>query len=87
MATMNISLPDALKQFVDEEIAEGSFASASDYMRDLIRQRQRQKYEDKLRQALYDGLNSGPAIIQDEQFFDRIREEIRQRAEQRAIAE
>ena len=41
MATMNMSLPDELKEFVDEEVRAGGYASTSDYMRDLIRQRQR----------------------------------------------
>ena len=45
MATMNISLTDPLKQFVDEEVSEGGYSSTSDYVRDLIRQRQRRKTE------------------------------------------
>ena len=37
MATMNISLPDQMKQWVEEQVATGRYANASDYMRDLIR--------------------------------------------------
>ena len=37
MATMNISLPDALKDYVESRVAEGRYSKASDYMRDLIR--------------------------------------------------
>lgn len=37
MATMNVSLPHALKAVVDERVASGEYASASDYVRDLIR--------------------------------------------------
>jgi antitoxin ParD1/3/4 len=37
MATMNVSLPDALKAVVEERVASGDYASASDYVRDLIR--------------------------------------------------
>lgn len=37
MATMNISLPDQMKEWVDERIEDGSYASASDYVRDLVR--------------------------------------------------
>ena len=33
MATMNMSLPDQLKDFVDEEVREGGYASTSDYAR------------------------------------------------------
>lgn len=37
MATMNVSLPDRMKKRVLERIARGSYANASDYVRDLIR--------------------------------------------------
>lgn len=37
MATMNVSLPQALKSVVDDRVASGEYASASDYVRDLIR--------------------------------------------------
>lgn len=40
MATMNISLPDQMKQWVEEQVATGRYANASDYMRDLIRRDQ-----------------------------------------------
>jgi antitoxin ParD1/3/4 len=37
MATMNISLPDQMKEWVDATVEDGSYASASDYVRDLVR--------------------------------------------------
>ena len=37
MATMNISLPDDLKAFVDAQVAEHAYGSTSEYLRDLIR--------------------------------------------------
>ena len=40
MATMNISLPDQMKQWVEEQVATGRYANASDLMRDVIRERQ-----------------------------------------------
>ncbi|MFZ5657026.1 MAG: type II toxin-antitoxin system ParD family antitoxin [Pseudomonadota bacterium] len=79
MATMNISLPDPLKQFVDEEVREGGFASTSDYMRDLLRQRQRAKAEEALRQAIAEGLASGLAVPVDAARFDRMRKDLRDR--------
>jgi len=78
--TMNISLTDPLKHFIDEEVRDGGFASTSDYMRDLIRQRQRQKSEDTLRSLIADGLASGPAVPVDAGWFDRMRERARSRA-------
>ena len=37
MATMNISLPDEMKAFVEERVESGRYANASDFMRDLVR--------------------------------------------------
>ncbi len=37
MATMNISLPDQMKAWVEEQAASGDYANSSDYVRDLIR--------------------------------------------------
>ena len=82
MATMNISLTDPLKQFVDDEVREGGFASTSDYMRDLIRQRQRRKAEETLRALIAEGLASGPAVPMAPDFFDQMRERARERAGQ-----
>ena len=46
MATMNISLPDLMKDWVQSQIDEGKYASTSDYVRDLIRKDREDK--DKL---------------------------------------
>lgn len=80
MATMNISLADPLKEFVDEEVREGGYSSTSDYMRDLIRQRQREKAAAFLRQLIAEGMASGPATPIESDYFDRMRERARQRA-------
>ncbi len=40
MATMNVSLPEALKEFVDRKVAEASYGTASEYVRELIRRDQ-----------------------------------------------
>lgn len=71
MATMNISLPDELKQFVDQQVAEHAYGSSSEYLRELIR---KQRDVEKLRGLLLDGANSGPATPMAADFFDRMRE-------------
>ncbi|MFO0413341.1 MAG: type II toxin-antitoxin system ParD family antitoxin [Brevundimonas sp.] len=40
MATMNISLPDQMKAWVEAQSADGRYANSSDYVRDLIRREQ-----------------------------------------------
>jgi antitoxin ParD1/3/4 len=57
MATMNISLPDAMREWVEAQVASGEYANASDYLRDLIRHDQRQR--EALRLALIEGERSG----------------------------
>jgi antitoxin ParD1/3/4 len=37
MATMNVSLPEEMKEWVEQQSVDGKFANASDYVRDLIR--------------------------------------------------
>jgi antitoxin ParD1/3/4 len=78
VATMNVSLPDPLKQFVDEEVREGGFASTSDYMRDLIRQRQRQKAAEFLRRLIAEGMATPSTPVTGETFA-QMRKELRER--------
>ena len=43
MAQMNISIPEKLKSWVELRVSDGSYASSSDYLRDLVRQDQREQ--------------------------------------------
>lgn len=58
MQSMNISLPEPLKKFVDGQIAEGRYSSVSEYVRELIRADEKRKAEDRLEAMLLEGLNS-----------------------------
>ncbi len=60
MATMNISLPNPMRNWVEKQINAGQYSSNSDYVRDLIRrdQQQREKHE-ALQKAITEGLESG----------------------------
>ena len=62
MATMNISLPDPLRDYVDEEVSKGAFSSASEYFRQLIRDDQKRKARERLEELLLEGLESGDPI-------------------------
>jgi antitoxin ParD1/3/4 len=76
MATMNISLPDDLKSFVDAQVA-GRYSTSSKYVRELIRREQDlQTLRDKLLEGAASPLE-GPA---DEAYFEGLRERIRKRA-------
>lgn len=56
MESMNISLPEPLKQFVDRQIASGRYSSASEYVRELIREDEKRKAEGRLEALLLEGL-------------------------------
>lgn len=72
MATMNISLPDPMRDWVQAQIEIGKYASSSDYVRDLIRKDQdkRDKFE-ALQLAITEGLESGPATPFDKKAFKK----------------
>ena len=62
MATMNISVPDPMKDWVQAQINEGKYASSSDYVRDLIRKDQQGKEKlAALQAAITLGIESGSA--------------------------
>ena len=54
MATMNVSLPDAMKSWVEERSRSGRYSNASDYVRDLIRHDQDRIEKIARMQALVD---------------------------------
>lgn len=62
MVTMNVSLPEQMKSWVEQQTKGGRFANSSDYVRDLIRRDQeRGVVIAELQTAIDAGLNSGPA--------------------------
>lgn len=63
MQSMNISLPDPLKQFVDGQIARGRYSSASEYVRELIRADERRKAEEQLEAKLLEGLSGAESEL------------------------
>lgn len=66
MATMNISLPDNLKSFIDARVSNDGYGNVSEYVRDLVRQDQKRKeqeeserkYLEQLREDVQIGLDA-----------------------------
>jgi len=73
MGTMNISLPDSLKAFVEEEVARGGFSTSSEYIRQLIR---RDQDRARLRSLLLEGAASPVDTTVDEDYFAALRARI-----------
>ena len=61
MTTMNISVPDEMKAFVEARMAQEGFASASEYLRALIRDAQKRQAKRELEAKFREALESGPA--------------------------
>ena len=62
MSTINISLPDSMKEFVNKRMTEGHYSTVSEYVRQLIRQEQEREVDRQLAEKLLEGDNSGPPI-------------------------
>lgn len=77
MASMNVSLPNPMKDWVDAQIEGGKYASVSDYVRDLIRRDQiKQDKREALIQALIDGEESGVSPRQVPEIWERLKREM-----------
>lgn len=73
MATMNISLPDKMKQWVEEQVETGRFGNSSDYMRDLVRRDQeRADARQKLQDMVDDARASGISSLGREELLERV---------------
>jgi antitoxin ParD1/3/4 len=82
MTTLNISLPKSMKGFVESQIKARGYATASEYVRDLIRDAQKQAARQRLEQLILEGINSGDPIPVNEEFW-RVRREKLARSVQR----
>jgi antitoxin ParD1/3/4 len=78
MATMNISLPDSLRDFVESRVNEGGYSTASEYFRDLVRSDQKRESQQRLEALLLEGLES-PAHELTSADWDHIRQEVRRK--------
>lgn len=74
MSTMNISLPEALKSFVDEQVESRGYGTSSEYVRELIR---RDQDRQRLRTLLLEGASSAPTKPVSEVYFERLRKRAR----------
>jgi antitoxin ParD1/3/4 len=70
MQSMNISLPERLKEFVDGQIASGRYSSASEYVRELIRDDEKRKAEERLEALLLEGLSGEQSKLTRKDFAD-----------------
>lgn len=75
MATMNISLPDQMKAFVELQARKEGFGTVSEYLRSLIREVQKREASQVLAEKIQEGLASGPAVPLSPEGWDAIERE------------
>jgi antitoxin ParD1/3/4 len=74
MTTMNVSLPESLKTFVDEQVSSRGYGTSSEYIRELIR---KDREAQRLRSLLLEGAASAPTGPADATYFNELRERVR----------
>jgi antitoxin ParD1/3/4 len=80
MNSMNISLPDPLKAFVEGQVKAGGYSSVSEYIRELIRRAQKECAEESLEKLLLEGLKSGEPITVTPEYWKKKRAKLSARA-------
>jgi antitoxin ParD1/3/4 len=75
MTTINISVPDDMKSFVESQLAREGYASASEYLRALIREAQKRQARRELEAKFREALESGPATPMTREDWDSLRAE------------
>jgi antitoxin ParD1/3/4 len=75
MTTMNISLPEEMKAFIEAQMVEEGYASASEYLRTLIREAQKRQAKRELETEFREALESGPATPMTREDWDSIERE------------
>jgi len=79
MTTMNISLPDEMKAFVEGQMAQEGYASASEYLRALIREAQKRRAKQALEAKFREALESGPATPMTPDDWQQLERNVRER--------
>jgi antitoxin ParD1/3/4 len=80
LTSMSISVFASQKSYVEAQAARGGYATPSEYMRELIREDQKRKADERLEALLLEGVASGEALPLTKKDWEEIRGEVRRRA-------
>lgn len=80
---MHVSLPVPLKQWVEGQVLARGYSTASEYVRDLLRQEQERQARSRVDSRLTDAINSGPSTPMTRQDWQEIAREGTKRARSR----
>lgn len=83
MKSMNISLPESMRTYVEEQVASGGYGSASEYFRELVRLDKKRKATERVEAMLLEGLNSGNATSMTDEDWEDARQAVREKLAKR----
>jgi antitoxin ParD1/3/4 len=86
MTTMNLSLPEPMMRFVEEEARRGGFGTVGDYVHSLIREAQVRAAKRELDTKLLEGIESGPATPMTGEDWDELERRVRERGQSKPDA-
>jgi len=84
MTNLNISMPEAMKEFIEAEVRRGCYSTPSEFVRQLVREFQRRKATES-GERLMDALVTGKPITDDEA-LEAIHRKVRERIDRRLLA-
>jgi len=79
MTTLNISLPDSMRAFIDEQTNSGNYSTASEYVRALVREDQKRRAQEHFEALLLEGLESGEREKLTPEDWNEVRQQVRKR--------
>ena len=79
MSTINLSVPEEMKSFVESEVSRNGFATVEEYLRSLIREAQRRQARQTLDSKLIEALESGPSAEMTREDWESIETEAMER--------
>jgi antitoxin ParD1/3/4 len=83
MTSLNISLPEPLREWIETQVKRGRYGNASEYLRDLIRRDQERQAQDRLEDILLEGIKSGPVSYLTKRDWAELRTDVAERLEKR----
>jgi antitoxin ParD1/3/4 len=79
MTSLNISMPDSMRQWVEATMSAEGFSTASEYVRSLIREDQRRRAKQELDAKLLNALDSGPETELTDEDWKSVRSKLREK--------
>ena len=86
MASLNISLPQSLKDYVEDQVKDSGYSTPSEYVRELLRQDQKRRASEKLEALLLEGIESGAPIEITNEYWETKRQQLIERQSRKSGA-